>query len=365
MQQDLQNVISLVRGNKGLLVVDEASVKAGVVLQIFQMLRWNPFDVSEVVPEYTAGGKRVDFALRVSSISKVFIEVKRPAEDLGPHQEQLLTYSFTEGVRLAVLTNGFTWWFYLPLSEGSWEQRRFYSLDLLEQEPADVAKRLEDFLSKDRVISGEAIISAEHVYKSKKTKAILRDSIPRAWNKILGDPDDLLVDLLIETTEKLCGFRPDITDIEKFLKSVSTELQIEHPDTSSLKRAVPRVTPVRQEATSIISRSRDFNFTGTKIKSFSLFGKAHYPKTWQELLLSVATEMYRRHPNNFDKCLSLRGSKMIYFSTNPNELSYPKQIANTNFYAEAKLNSNSIVRRSMELLALFGHSDADLQVRAE
>ena len=82
-------------------------------------------------------------------------------ESLEPHQEQLLNYSFTEGVKLAALTNGTKWWLYLPLSEGSWEQRRFYSLDLLAQEPADVAGRFIEFLARERVVSGEAREAAE------------------------------------------------------------------------------------------------------------------------------------------------------------------------------------------------------------
>jgi predicted type IV restriction endonuclease len=220
MHGELLSAVREIRGNKGLLVADEASVKTGVILRLFHILGWNPFDVSEVTPEYAVGGRRVDFALRVSSTNKAFVEVKRASEDLGEHQEQLLDYAFKEGVKLAVLTNGFTWWLYLPLSEGSWEQRRFYGLELLEQDPDDVVKRLEDFLSKERVVSGEAVKSAELVHRSKQTKTILHDSIPKAWNKILTDPDDLLVDLLIETTEKLCGFRPEVTDIEKFLKDL-------------------------------------------------------------------------------------------------------------------------------------------------
>ena len=64
-----------------------------------------------------------------------FVLVKRPREELAAHQEQLLNYSFREGVKLSILTNGFTWWFYLPLNEGSWEERRFFTADFFERIP--------------------------------------------------------------------------------------------------------------------------------------------------------------------------------------------------------------------------------------
>jgi len=47
--------------------------------------------------------------------NKIFLEVKRAGEDLNneKHEDQLLEYSFRQGVELAVLTNGMTWWLYL------------------------------------------------------------------------------------------------------------------------------------------------------------------------------------------------------------------------------------------------------------
>jgi len=69
-------------------------------------------------------------------------------------------------------------------------------------------------------MSGEAVKDAEDIFKGQQRNNILRETIPRAWHKIVTDPDDLLVELIIETTEKLSGFQPDIHDIEKFLVNV-------------------------------------------------------------------------------------------------------------------------------------------------
>ena len=110
--------------------MDESATKQGVVLRLLSIAGWDTFDVSQVVPEYTVGTRRVDYALRPGTPNAVFIEVKRTGENLERHQQQLLEYCFQEGVNLAVLTNGRTWWLYLPLQAGSWEQRRFLTIDL-------------------------------------------------------------------------------------------------------------------------------------------------------------------------------------------------------------------------------------------
>ena len=166
MKEKLISEINKVRNNRSILLLDEASIKIGVVQHLLYLLEWNPFDVEEVKPEYTVQSKRVDFSLRINSMNKVFIEVKRPNENLEQHQQQLLEYSFIEGVKLAILTNGITWWFYLPLNEGSWEQRRFFTADFPEQEPASIADRFIDLLSKENVGSGNAVKNAEHLYTS-------------------------------------------------------------------------------------------------------------------------------------------------------------------------------------------------------
>lgn len=99
MKDRLLSAISEIRNNKSIIISDEASIKSGVLLRLLSILGWNPFDVNEVKPEYSVESKRVDFSLRINSTNKVFIEVKRPNENLEAHQEQLLNYSFREGVK--------------------------------------------------------------------------------------------------------------------------------------------------------------------------------------------------------------------------------------------------------------------------
>jgi len=357
MKDNLITAISEISNNKSLLTLDEASIKSGVILRLLSLLGWNPFDIKEVKPEYTIESRRVDFSLRIGGSNKAFIEVKRPTESLEQHQEQLLNYSFREGVKLAVLTNGMTWWFYLPLYEGSWEQRRFFAADFLEQDADAIAIRFIELLSKANIISGDAIENAEHLYKSRQKKTVLKEAIPKAWDKIINDPDDLLVELLIETTEKLSGFRPEVIDIEQFLDKFSHGAAlIQKFQPTSLPQSARPIFRQRP------STSQGNGYINKMVQSIEFLGKTYHPRNWKEVLVVVSEEMYRRHAADFDRCLVLRGSKMAYFSLNSNELSQPVNISSSKYFVETKLNSNSIARRSHDLMALFGYKEDDLKI---
>ena len=173
MKENLIKAINEIRSDASLLVLDEASIKSAIILRLISLLGWNPFDINQVKPEYTVESKRVDFSLRINGMNKAFIEVKRPNENLEPHQEQLLGYSFKEGVKIAILTNGITWWFYLPLNEGSWEQRRFFTADFAEQPPESIADRFIALLSKDNMASGNAVKNAEDLYREQPKESRL------------------------------------------------------------------------------------------------------------------------------------------------------------------------------------------------
>ena len=198
-------------------VLDESATKQGVVLRLLSLAGWDTFDISQVVPEYTAGTRRVDYVLRPGSSNAVFIEVKRLGENLERHQQQLLEYCFQEGVKLAVLTNGRTWWLYLPLQSGNWEQRRFLTIDLEVQEPNVVERRFMKYLSSDRVDSGQAIRDAEDLVESQQRAETIGEALSAAWTQIVETPDGLLVELISKATQRICGLKPEPELVEQFL----------------------------------------------------------------------------------------------------------------------------------------------------
>ena len=240
----IAQAVEQIRNTLSLSVLDESATKQGVVLRLLSLAGWDTFDISQVVPEHTVGPRRVDYALRPGSPNAVFIEVKRPGENLERHQQQLLEYCFQEGVKLAVLTNGRTWWLYLPLQAGSWEQRRFLTIDLEVQEPNVVESRFLEYLSPERVASGQAVGDAEDLVESQQRAEITGRTIAAAWTQIVETPDELLVDLISETTERICGFKPEPELVEQFLAGRA------HALTDALEGSPPQVVSQETNAPS-------------------------------------------------------------------------------------------------------------------
>lgn len=221
MHEKLLSCLKNIKGNSTVFV-DEPATKQCVILRILRVLDWDIDNPEGVKPEYPVENGRVDYSLRLKGENKAFLEVKKTGEDLEreKYENQLLEYSFRQGVELAILTNGMTWWFYLPTQKGDWKKRRFYTIDIMEQEIESVAENFIKLLAKSNIESGLSLQNAEAIFKGKLMKESLEKALPEAWIKLLDEPDQRLLDLLADTTEKLCGYKPNAEYLKKFLASV-------------------------------------------------------------------------------------------------------------------------------------------------
>ena len=69
MTETIAEAVADLRSSAPLGNLDEAATKQGIVLRLLSLAGWNPFDLSEIVPEYTVGSRRVDYALRLGSVN--------------------------------------------------------------------------------------------------------------------------------------------------------------------------------------------------------------------------------------------------------------------------------------------------------
>ena len=51
----------------------------------------------------------------------------------------------------------------------------------------------------------------------RRTGLTAQNAIPGCWRALLGEPDDILVTLLIEAVEEQSGIRPELEDVKAFL----------------------------------------------------------------------------------------------------------------------------------------------------
>lgn len=198
---------------------NERAVSTSIVIPVLRALGWDDSDPEQVLPEHASGRGRVDYALRCPPRPPVaFIEVKGVGRSTDADR-QLFEYAFHEGVPLAILTDGKEWSFYLPAEQGSYEDRRVYQLVFGERDPSEIEERLRRYLDRDRLASGQAIEAARHDYRNARSRREATDTMPRAWADLLSEPDGLLTDLLLERTEALCGYRPQMEEAERYLRS--------------------------------------------------------------------------------------------------------------------------------------------------
>lgn len=235
--------IESLNANSKVSAYDEAATKQAIILPLLHLLGWDIHNIDEVTPEFSVENRRVDYSLRLNNLNEFFIEVKKPGKDLEDYQEQLLAYSFWQGVELATLTNGMTWWFYLPTNKGDWKTRKFYTIDIIQQESNDIASKFVDLLSKNSVQSGNAVQHAESIYKGQLKKTLIEDTLPKAWNNIISEPDTSLINLIAETTEKICRFKPDTEQVKLFLGYHEAEFRISPESLKELKP--PKRSPMQ------------------------------------------------------------------------------------------------------------------------
>jgi hypothetical protein len=328
----------------------------------------------------------------------------------------LLSFASSENVDIAILTNGVLWWFYLPKSAGNSQEKWFYSVDLLKQKEDTFVPQLMDLLSKNKVIKGQALKAAKTLNQNKNQK-IASNVIPEAWNKIISQPNMIFVELLRESTEKICGCRVEAKLVERFLeKHLDNWLVTNRPattaapppkvievsslekksalnvsdvsasklntsDVSASKLNASDVSASRLNASDVsasrlnasdVSASRfkktlkkPESYIDKEIKSYTFNGKTNPVRYWEDLLTGLCDYFAAIHSKDFEKVLWISGEDKTYFSRYSDQLRIPEKIKGSDIYVETKLGPDEIVKTSRSLLKEFGYEATELSITAK
>ena len=295
--------------------ISEASVSQGILLPVLHELGWPIFDTSVVIPEYSLEGRRVDYALcHPQKCPAVFVEVKKVGLSEGADR-QLFEYAFHAGVPMAILTDGQEWSFYLPGEKGRYDERRVYKLDLLERSTKEAETRLRRYLSYDSVCSGDSLKAARSDYVNVSRKRDISSTFPIAWTSLLEEPDSLLLELLADKVEDLCGYKPDLDACGIFL-----EKKIQVGELVEAKRTVKRRIPRPQ-----VKSNRDTGRSARTDKRFgyNFKGKRYTAGSAREVMTQVF-QLLAEEDGGFLERFAARkhGRKRRYLARNKSEL-YP------------------------------------------
>ena len=233
-----------------------------------------------------------------------------------------------------------TWWFYLPLREESWENRKFATVDINEPE---LPQRLISLLSRENVISGENMQSAETLLRSRR----ISENLPRAWEAVRPE----IVNRLIEVTEGLCHYRPDTREVEQFL---SRNHNLTAPGAGVL---------VPQDDQSSEALESD-DLTSTRPSRFTFLEESYSVNSWNRVLTEVCRIRHVRHMNQFEaEVFNLRRPRgRPYFSRTPADLGQAHEVNESGIFVETQMNANYIVKTAHMVISHFGYTRDNLQV---
>lgn len=216
----------------------EAEISQGVVAHVLHELGWPVFNVQVVAPEFKIGKRKVDYALcHPAGKPSVLVEVKDLGKADNRGQQQLFEYCFHQGVPIAVLTDGREWSFFLPSGQGSYEERRFAQLDIIDDDSGSVTEVLKRYLAFDRVKSDEARRRAERDYEALRRQKEAAWNYASVWRRLLAGPDPLLLDLFSEEVGNETGVRPEPESAAKFIRR---QLQTAVASRGGPKRTKPK-----------------------------------------------------------------------------------------------------------------------------
>ncbi|MEA3326104.1 MAG: hypothetical protein U9R53_02170 [Chloroflexota bacterium] len=284
---------------------NEASVSQGIVQRILNLLNWPIYDTSIVIPEFSVESKRVDFALCYPPDKPtIFIEIKQVGQSIGA-EKQLFEYAFYQGIPMAILTDGQEWQFFLPAEQGEFSDRRVYKLDLLEREIEDIIDVLTKYLEYSNVKSGKAIEAARKDYKNIRQQREAVNTLHEAWTRLIEEGDELLIDLVTDKVESLCGYKPSPDQVINFLsnKAIYTS-----PPPRKTKKDNSKKRETKQETV---------HGTG-----FELFGKFHSARNARNTMYEILNALADRDPTFLHRYENLpkHGRSRRYVATNRHDM---------------------------------------------
>ena len=204
----------------------EALVRQGIVDRLLIALGWATFNPRVVIPEYTINKKRVDYALCHPALKpRVFIEVKQVGNIDGA-ERQLFEYAFHEGIPILILTDGQKWRFFHPSGSGDYTERLVHEFDIVEDDSAEIASRLNRYLNYVSIQTGEAMTTIVEDYQNVfRNREIVR-YLPEAWKNLvsgISEDSEFLIEAVQSETQRLCGNRPTNEQVFSFLKGSQKE----------------------------------------------------------------------------------------------------------------------------------------------
>jgi predicted type IV restriction endonuclease len=159
----------------------EEGTKNSFIMPLIQILGYDVFNNSEVVPEFIADvgmkkNEKVDYALFKNGKPIVLIECKKWREKLDKHGTQLTRYFTFSVAKFGILTNGIKFWFYTDLDKTNiMDNYPFFQFDITDHTEAEA--EFVQLFSKEIYDQKKILdLATEYVY-SREIKVLLHSEL--------------------------------------------------------------------------------------------------------------------------------------------------------------------------------------------
>lgn len=160
----------------------EEATKNALVMPFINILGYDIFDPTEVVPEFIADvgikkGEKVDYAIQKDGKIIMLFECKHCGGDLNiKHASQLFRYFSVTDARIAVLTNGIVYRFFTDIeAPNKMDEQPFLEVNMLELNEVVVAEMKK--LTKQSFNLDDLITSAEELKYTGEIKRLLLEQM--------------------------------------------------------------------------------------------------------------------------------------------------------------------------------------------
>jgi predicted type IV restriction endonuclease len=185
----LQNLSTKTEKLCSLLQTEEAT-KNALVMPFINLLGYDIFDPTEVIPEYVADvgikkGEKVDYAIVKDGKIIMLFEVKHCGGDLSiKHASQLFRYFAVTPARIAVLTNGLTYRFFTDLEAANkMDEKPFFEFDITDLNEVVITELKK--LTKENFNIDEIVATAGELKYARQIKKLLGQQMENPSDEIV------------------------------------------------------------------------------------------------------------------------------------------------------------------------------------
>jgi hypothetical protein len=344
LNEMLAQIVEKIKKFRSLYEQNEMAVRDQIVNPILRNLGWNPENPEEVQPNVSTEEGVPDYSLIKNGKKILFVEAKKLGVDIEQREviRQLAKYSFSEGTKYGVLTNGAVWVLIRSFEEGTTLTERIVWKTDLENEELPAVLRKIATISKANIEQIEVLVK----------KVQILDEI---WQSLLDEPEEMIKGLMPVVKSIISQGYPDYrfedTEIEDLLKERVKEI-ISGPS----EEETPSETPIEP-----------ISWRGESPRKMKLKGEVFELRNSFEILVNTTNWLIKNGKLRPSDCpVGIGRGKRNLINKEPKhkyggDFRAPKKLSN-GLWIETHYSTAGCINYAKRLLEKFGFSSDILMI---